>query len=119
MNERRIIKDHDFYCTCCGKKGIPISRDKKEIRERGHLKILFCIYCNKEINHVEVVENWDYDSTKFEDEYNSGNFDSDGQRILPLKKWESMYYGIPEWRDEKSICEEDDDIEEWYRRFNN
>ena len=32
----------DFYCTECGRKGIPIIRIAGKEREAGHLKKLYC-----------------------------------------------------------------------------
>ena len=112
-----MILDHDFYCTCCGRKGIPVSRDKRRVRERGHLKKLFCLTCNKEVNHVEVIENSKYDKKKFSDEFKSGNFDSQGKRVIPLTEWEFLYYGTAEWTDEKELAQENDNIEEWLDIF--
>ena len=44
----------EFYCTQCGKKGIPVYRKKGQERKAGHLKKLYCLYCNMETNHVEI-----------------------------------------------------------------
>ena len=46
-----------FFCTQCGREGIPIQRKKGSQKERGHLKKLYCIYCNEQVNHVEIKEN--------------------------------------------------------------
>ena len=116
-NIRRMILDHDFYCTCCGKKGIPVSRDKRRARERGHLKKLYCLTCNKEVNHVEVIENSKYDKQKFNDEFQSGNFDSQGNRVIPLSEWEFLFYGTSDWTDEKEQAQENDNIDEWLEIF--
>ncbi len=35
----------DFYCTKCGRKGIPIARKQGQQREPGHLKKLYCLAC--------------------------------------------------------------------------
>lgn len=118
MNGKRIIVDHDFYCTCCGKKGIPISRDKRKIRECGHLKRIYCIFCNKEVNHVEVIENTKYDKSTFIDEYNSGNFDKEGNRVIPLKEWIVLYYGSSESKDEE-LVEDGLSVDEWLTIFHN
>ena len=90
---RSIAYDHDFYCTRCGQKGIPVSRVKGRFRENGHLKKLYCLYCQDEINHVEVSPEGDYDKQMFLDEYRSGNFDMEGNRVIPLKEWCILYYG--------------------------
>lgn len=44
----------DFYCTKCGRKGIPIARKQGQQREPGHLKKLYCLACGEETNHAEV-----------------------------------------------------------------
>lgn len=82
----RLQKLSDFYCTQCGNKGIPILRTKKE-REPGHLKKLFCLYCQKETNMVEIKQNGKYTLEDFLKEYQNGNFDSEGLRKVPYKQF--------------------------------
>lgn len=113
MYKRKIILDHDFYCTCCGRKGIPISREKNKRRESGHLKKLFCIYCNREVNHAEVVENTKYNKETFLDEYRGGNFDVEGNRIIPFKEWWELFYGVLS----PDIEEETLNVDEWLEIF--
>lgn len=88
-----ITLEHDFYCTCCGRRGIPIGRNMGNLKEKGHLKKLFCVNCNREVNHAEVIENSQYDRLTFIDEFKSGNFDHDGNRLIPLKEWNLLFYG--------------------------
>ncbi len=87
MNKGGSILKHHFYCTCCGNEGIPISRIDSSMRETGHLKKLYCLHCEKEINHVECIEGGKYDAILFRMEYESGNFDATGNRVIPLKQW--------------------------------
>jgi len=77
----------DFYCTQCGHKGIPIVRKDNKIREPGHLKKLYCIYCNQENNHVECKEFSKYTHEDFLKEFNGHNFKEDGTRQLPWKQF--------------------------------
>ena len=63
-----------FFCTCCGREGIPIQRKKGSEREAGHLKQLYCIYCKKEVNHAEVREIGGYTIEDFKKEYLLGRF---------------------------------------------
>lgn len=116
MVSRKIVIDHDFYCTSCGRKGIPICRDKGKGRERGHLKKLFCIYCGREVNHVEVIEGSKYDKSTFMDEYRSGNFDREGNRIIPLKEWNILYYGS-NWSYDEEIPEDEMSVDDWLEFF--
>lgn len=69
----------DFYCTCCGRKGIPIARKNGKFREAGHLKSLYCIYCKKEVNHCEIRPIGCYTYDDFKQEYELGRF-VDGNR---------------------------------------
>ncbi len=70
----------DFYCTKCGKKGIPIARKTNKQREPEHLKRLYCIYCKEEINHAEIKMFGDYRKEHFLEEFELGRF-VDGNKI--------------------------------------
>ena len=74
----------EMYCTCCGNKGLTIPRKNGKTREPGHLKKLYCVYCQKECNHVEIrpfFSNYNYDDFKLEMKYN--NFNAKGERKEP------------------------------------
>lgn len=71
---KNISTQSRFFCTCCGKEGMPIQRRKGTEREAGHLKKLYCIYCKKEVNHAEVREIGGYNEEDFKQEYNLGRF---------------------------------------------
>ena len=58
----------DFYCTECGRKGIPIIRIAGKEREAGHLKKLYCLYCQKETNHAEIRPFGKYNKEDFKKE---------------------------------------------------
>ena len=63
---------HEFYCTCCGRRGIPIPRSEAAQRGKGHLKKLYCIYCKKEVNHYECYS--EQDIAKFQMKFERGDF---------------------------------------------
>ena len=67
-----------FFCTQCGNRGIPIPRSKDRMREKGHLKRLYCTYCRRVVNHVEISDK--YSEEDFRKEYEVGAFDSNGMR---------------------------------------
>jgi hypothetical protein len=69
-----------FFCTQCGKEGIPILRKVAHQRENRHLKKLYCTYCKEEINHAEVREGSSYTYEDFVEEFNLGRFKNDGTR---------------------------------------
>ena len=70
----------DFYCTRCGRRGIPLPRKKSKIHEPGHLKKLYCIYCQEEVNHVEIRPFGSYSYEDFKKEFERGVFDNEGNR---------------------------------------
>lgn len=78
-----------FYCTKCGCEGIPIFRKGNQRREAGHLKKIYCLNCQKEVNHVEVTEDLcgSYTVDDFIKEFEEKNFDEEGNRITPLNQF--------------------------------
>lgn len=110
-----VVGDKDgFYCTQCGGRGIPVHRKYGQFREVGHLKKLYCLACGKETNHAECISASKYDSSMFFEEYESGNFDSEGNRILSLSEWKQKK------QEPESIVDidQEDDLSEWYELFN-
>ena len=79
-----------FYCTRCGRQGIPVFRNKGKLREKGHLKTLFCIYCNDTVNHVEIKPDERYTSEDFRTEFEYHNFDAEGKRIYTYNQLKEM-----------------------------
>lgn len=63
----------EFYCTCCGTKGIPVPRKSSKQREQGHLKKLYCLKCKEQTNHAEVRP-FDYDKEDFLKDLSEGKF---------------------------------------------
>ena len=87
MNSSELLLDHEFFCTQCGNKGIPIVRKSSRCRAAGHLKELYCIHCGRVVNHAECIPYSDYDADTFREEFESCNFDKEGMRIMPLSEW--------------------------------
>lgn len=116
-NTVKFTTDHDFYCTRCGKKGIPICRHGR-MREPGHLKKLFCINCQEEINHVECVSSSKYTVDDFLEEYENSNFAIDGTRILSLPEWKTKRNELLQ-KEELGFYEENEDLttDEWLDLF--
>lgn len=78
------LETHKFYCTKCGKEGIPIVRKKASQREPGHLKNLYCLYCKEETNHAECRPIGKYTYDDFRLEFDLGRF-VDGKK-LPISE---------------------------------
>lgn len=80
---KKFITDNEFYCTQCGRRGIPVVRKVGAERESGHLKKLFCLTCREETNHVECRPWTGYTKNDFLIEFEYGNFTEEGQRKMP------------------------------------
>lgn len=93
MATSNMITDDQFYCTQCGRKGLPIIRHKGKAREAGHLKKIFCLTCQKETNHVEVRPHTRYTFEDFKTEFEYGNFTEDGQRKRKYGELRNLIYG--------------------------
>lgn len=117
-NNRQITLS-DFYCVKCGCKGIPIMRVIGREREPGHLKRLFCLNCQDEVNMIEIRQKGKYTLDDFWIEFNYGNFNSEGNRIDPWKQFvskvkqkgenneSSVHYGGDSGEREDHLCEEE------------
>ena len=62
---------HRFFCPRCGREGIPIARKISQQREKGHLKRLYCPYCNMTLNMVECRD--DFEVAKFKEDFKNGD----------------------------------------------
>lgn len=82
----------EMYCTECGGHNIPIRRKLNQQREPGHLKSMYCIYCKKITNMVEIRPfGRQYDLSWFNLEFKRGNF-KNGQRVIPLGDFKQMIH---------------------------
>ena len=76
----RNIVSHDFYCINCGKRGIPLPRQRGHQHSTFHRKKLYCIYCQKEVNMVECKT--EYDVQEFLEDFNNGVFVKEAEESL-------------------------------------
>jgi hypothetical protein len=42
-----------FICPCCG-NNLPLPRPKNRRRTKGHIKHLYCVFCDKVVKTTEV-----------------------------------------------------------------
>ena len=80
----------EFYCTQCGRKGLPIWRKTGAEREGGHLKKIFCLNCQQETNHVECKPFTKYSYEDFKIEYEYANFNDAGKRVRTYGELRSL-----------------------------
>lgn len=50
---------HRFFCTHCGREGVPLARSLGHGYKPLHLKYLWCPWCKKYYNHVECCNDKD------------------------------------------------------------
>lgn len=81
---------HNFYCTQCGTRGIPIPRKNNKQREAGHLKKMYCLCCDKEVNFVEINDKYTYND--FLVEFENHNFNKDGTRKMKYGELRHLLY---------------------------
>lgn len=81
-----------MFCVICGHESLPIWRRPGKQREPGHLKKLYCEYCKVETNHAECREFGKYGISEFKIEFENGNFNANGTRKVPWKKF------VGDWR---------------------
>lgn len=89
--DNRNNKISDFYCTCCGHKGIPVVRKVRKEKEPGHLKKIILFFLWRRKNMVEIKPNGKYTLIDFEIEFHGGNF-INGERIKPYKQFINDFY---------------------------
>lgn len=85
-NRHQTFSISKFYCTQCGREGIPLPRKDGRNREPGHLKRLYCIYCKQEHNFAEVRPYGGYNYEDFIKEFKANNFNKKGERIQEWKQ---------------------------------
>ena len=86
MSKSNDFAISDMYCCKCGKKGVPVARKFGQYRSPGHLKKLYCVYCQQEWNHAEVRPFYgDYNYNDFKLEMDYHNFNEVGERKEPYR----------------------------------
>ena len=84
-NSLKKYEDHSFYCLNCGKKGIPIWRNKGHLHSKNHRKALYCHFCQLTVNHIEV-RNFE-EAIKFQQDFDKGLFKEEAaESILYCQK---------------------------------
>ena len=71
-NTIQKYENHSFYCLNCGKRGIPIWRNKSYLYSKNHRKALYCPHCQLTVNHIEI-RNLD-EKIKFQEDFEKGLF---------------------------------------------
>lgn len=61
---------HEFYCPTCGNTTIPVHRKTGQLRKKFHRKKMYCYHCKKDINTIEVRNEWE--ANEFKINYQKG-----------------------------------------------
>lgn len=73
-----------FFCTKCGKEGLPIYRNQGHFHPKFHKKKLYCIYCKNDINHIECKN--EEDIYEFKMNFNKGVYANEAEESLALER---------------------------------
>lgn len=84
-------RTHDFYCLNCGNRNISVMRSRGRLREKGHLKALYCPYCKKSVNHFECFD--DEDAWLFKQRFENGEFKEKAKESI--KYLEGLMFYVP------------------------
>ena len=76
----RNILSHDFYCINCGKRGIPLPRQRGHQHSTFHRKKLYCIYCQKEVNMVECKN--EFEVKEFLEDFANGVYKDEAKESI-------------------------------------
>ena len=74
----------EFWCIKCGRKGIPILRNRGNVKEKGHRKALYCITCKETINHIETRN--EEEERIFQEEFTAGKYEEEAERSSAFAK---------------------------------
>lgn len=77
---------HDFYCISCGNKALNIMRSNGRMREKGHLKKLYCYNCKSVCNCYEIRD--EKELKKFKNKFENGDFKEMAEQSLEFCKGE-------------------------------
>lgn len=94
---KKLILDHVFYCCKCGNRGLGVVRTIGQSRKPGHLKKLWCLNCQEEVNHVECSPFSTYDFENFLEEFLGDNFTETQERKLPYGLFKDKKIKNKEW----------------------
>lgn len=72
--------ESNFYCLVCGRPGIPLQRRASLQRAKGHRKKLYCVWCQKECNHIECKTQEEIDA--FREKYEKGEYEKEAYASL-------------------------------------
>ena len=73
-------ESHSFYCLNCGKKGIPLLRDRSHLHSKNHRKVLYCPFCNETVNHLEVANM--EEAEKFKEDFENGVYKNEAAQSI-------------------------------------
>lgn len=73
-------ESHSFYCLNCGKKGIPLLRDRSHFHSKNHRKVLYCPFCNETVNHLEVTNM--EEAEKFKEDFENGVYKDEAAQSI-------------------------------------
>lgn len=71
---------NSFWCMKCGRQGIPLARSQAMQREKFHKKRLYCLWCKREVNHVECKT--PEEEREFQERFALGEFQEEAEESM-------------------------------------
>ena len=69
-----------FYCPKCGKKAMDLPRPRSLTRQAFHRKKLYCPWCKKTYNCIEVRN--EIERREFIDDWEAGIYEAEAQEVV-------------------------------------
>ena len=80
MASQSKMNEHRFCCLNCGRTGIPLGRPESHRREKFHRKKLYCPWCKRETQHVEIRDS--IEAQEFQELFESNYFAEENKESL-------------------------------------
>ena len=90
MSKNCKMNFHDFYCLNCGKKSMALPRKLGFQKEAMHRKKLYCPWCAKEVNCIEV-RNLE-EKEQFLATFKTGGYEKEAQESLNFLGQKRFFY---------------------------
>lgn len=71
---------HSFYCPICGQKTMDLPRRMSIKHEKFHRKKLYCPWCKKTLNQIEIKNDKEY--YEFKEMFEKGEFENESKESL-------------------------------------
>ena len=80
MGRAAAFEEHKFFCLICGRPGISLPRKKGHRHAAMHRKKLYCPWCKKDVNHIEITT--PEEEKQFKEDFLNGVYENEAEESL-------------------------------------